>query len=160
MGNKTVIIAVVNRAYVEQDVESDSTMLDIFLSSFWLGEGTRSLIHHILLVAVDQIAYDRCMFLKMNCFRLETDGVDFKGEKIYMSQDFIKMMWRRTQFLLEVLKHGYNFIFTVSNSILSLFFFYLFYHHQLPFLMFKNNSFFNMSFNLYVYISCTFIFNK
>ncbi|KAL9303554.1 hypothetical protein ACSQ67_020817 [Phaseolus vulgaris] len=115
MGNKTVIIAVVNRAYVEQDVESDSTMLDIFLSSFWLGEGTRSLIHHILLVAVDQIAYDRCMFLKMNCFRLETDGVDFKGEKIYMSQDFIKMMWRRTQFLLEVLKHGYNFIFTDTD---------------------------------------------
>ncbi|KAK7382825.1 hypothetical protein VNO80_01922 [Phaseolus coccineus] len=115
MEKKTVIIAIVNRAYVEQDVESETTMLDIFLASFWLGEGTRSLIHHILLVAVDQIAYDRCKFLKMNCFRLETDGVDFKGEKIYMSQDFIKMMWRRTQFLLEVLKHGYNFIFTDTD---------------------------------------------
>ncbi|XP_047148216.1 uncharacterized protein At1g28695-like, partial [Vigna umbellata] len=102
MGNKTVIIAVVNKAYVEQDVESESTMLDIFLSSFWLGEGTRSLIHHILLVAVDQIAYERCQFLKLNCFRLETDGVDFEGEKVYMSHDFIKMMWRRTQFLLDV----------------------------------------------------------
>ncbi|KAK7382823.1 hypothetical protein VNO80_01919 [Phaseolus coccineus] len=112
MGKKTVIIAVVNRAYVEQDVESDTTMLDIFLTSFWLGEGTRSLIHHILLVAVDQVAYDRCKFLKLNCFRLETDGVDFEAEKVYMSQDFIKMMWRRTQFLLEVLKRGYNFVFT------------------------------------------------
>jgi len=115
MGNKTVIIAMVNRAYVEQDVESDTTMLDIFLNSFWLGEGTRSLIHHILLVVVDQIAYDRCQFLKLNCFRLETDGVDFEGEKVYMSQDFIKMMWRRTQFLLDVLKRGYNFVFTVCN---------------------------------------------
>ncbi|WVZ16496.1 hypothetical protein V8G54_009478 [Vigna mungo] len=115
MGNKTVIIAVVNRAYAEQDVESESTMLDIFLSSFWLGEGTRYLINHILLVAVDQISYERCQFLKMNCFRLETDGVDFEGEKVYMSQDFIKMMWRRTQFLLEVLKRGYNFVFTDTD---------------------------------------------
>ncbi|QCE04818.1 rhamnogalacturonan II specific xylosyltransferase [Vigna unguiculata] len=115
MGNKTVIIAMVNRAYVEQDVESDTTMLDIFLNSFWLGEGTRSLIHHILLVVVDQIAYDRCQFLKLNCFRLETDGVDFEGEKVYMSQDFIKMMWRRTQFLLDVLKRGYNFVFTDTD---------------------------------------------
>ncbi|KAG5043040.1 hypothetical protein JHK87_006955 [Glycine soja] len=115
MGNKTVIIAVVNKAYVDQDVESDTTMLDIFLGSFWLGEGTRSLIDHLLLVAVDQTAYDRCQFLKLNCFKLETDGVDFKGEKIYMSQDFIKMMWRRTFFLLEVLKRGYNFVFTDTD---------------------------------------------
>ncbi|GMN48293.1 hypothetical protein TIFTF001_017461 [Ficus carica] len=49
----------------------------------------------------------------MNCYRLETDGVDFKGEKLYMSADFIKMMWRRTWFLLEVLIRGYCFIFTV-----------------------------------------------
>ncbi|KAG2381109.1 hypothetical protein LR48_Vigan11g161700 [Vigna angularis] len=115
MGNKTVIIAVVNRAYAEQDVESDNTMLDLFLNSFWLGEGTRYLIDHILLVAVDQIAYERCQFLKMNCIKLETDGVDFKGEKVFMSQDFLKMMWKRTQFLLDVLKHGYNLIFTDTD---------------------------------------------
>ncbi|CAJ1948952.1 unnamed protein product [Sphenostylis stenocarpa] len=115
LGNKTVIIAIVNKAYVEEGVESKSSMLDIFLSSFWVGEGTRSLIHHILLVAVDQIAYDRCIFLNLNCFRLQTDGVDFEGEKIYMSQDFIKMMWRRTQFLLQVLKRGYNFVFTDTD---------------------------------------------
>ncbi|KAI8540236.1 hypothetical protein RHMOL_Rhmol09G0246800 [Rhododendron molle] len=29
-----------------------------------------------------------------------------------MSGDFIEMMWRRTLFLGDVLKHGYNFIFT------------------------------------------------
>ncbi|KAH1241616.1 Uncharacterized protein GmHk_07G019162 [Glycine max] len=115
MENKTVIIAIVNKAYVEQDVESDTTMLDIFLGSFWLGEGTRSLIDHLLIVTVDRTAYDRCQFLRLNCFRLETDGVDFEGEKIYMSQDFIKMMWRRTRFLLEVLKRGYNFVFTDTD---------------------------------------------
>jgi hypothetical protein len=111
---KTVILAVVNKAYVEQDVKGDAiTMFDLFLSSFWLGEGTRSLIDNLLIVAVDQTAYDRCQFLRLNCYRLETDGVDFGGEKIYMSQEFINMMWRRTSFLLEVLKRGYNLVFTV-----------------------------------------------
>ncbi|KAJ1415442.1 Nucleotide-diphospho-sugar transferase [Sesbania bispinosa] len=115
MGNKTVIIAVVNKAYADQDVKGDTTMLDLFLSSFWLGEGTRSLIDHLLIVAVDRTAYDRCQFLRLNCYKLETDGVDFEGEKLYMSQDFIKMMWRRTLFLLQVLKRGYNFVFTTEE---------------------------------------------
>lgn len=118
--NKTLIIAIVNKAYVEQDVKSDTTMLDLFLSSFWLGEGTRSLINHLLIVAVDRTSYDRCQFLRLNCFKLETNGVDFEGEKLYMSQDFIKMMWRRTLFLLDVLKRGYTFIFTVCYTILLL----------------------------------------
>lgn len=114
--NKTVIIAIINKAYVEQDVKGDAiTMFDLFLSSFWLGEGTRSLIDNLLIVAVDQTAYDRCQFLRLNCYKLETDGVDFGGEKLFMSQDFINMMWRRTFFLLEVLKRGYNFIFTDTD---------------------------------------------
>ncbi|KAK7277197.1 hypothetical protein RIF29_18348 [Crotalaria pallida] len=115
MGNKTVIIAIVNKAYADEDVEGDTTMLDIFLSSFWLGEGTRTLIDHLLIVAVDRTAYDRCMFLRLNCFRLETDGVYFEGEKLFMSQDFINMMWRRTLFLLDVLKRGYSFVFTDTD---------------------------------------------
>ncbi|XP_044502371.1 uncharacterized protein At1g28695-like [Mangifera indica] len=117
MPNKTVIIAVVNKAYVEQTVAADTTMLDIFLESFWLGEDTRELLDHLLIVAVDQTAYDRCMFKRLHCYILVTDGVDFAGEKVYMSRDFIKMMWRRTQFLLDVLKRGYNFIFTDTDVI-------------------------------------------
>ncbi|BBG97256.1 Nucleotide-diphospho-sugar transferase family protein [Prunus dulcis] len=115
IGNKTVIIAVVNKAYAVQEVKADTTMLDLFIESFWQGEDTRHLLDHLVLVAVDQMAYDRCQFLRLNCYRLETDGVDFGGEKLYMSQDFIKMMWRRTWFLLEVLKRGYNFIFTDTD---------------------------------------------
>ncbi|KAL6126887.1 hypothetical protein ACLB2K_074932 [Fragaria x ananassa] len=42
---------------------------------------------------------------------LETARVDFDAEEVYMSQDFIKMMWRRTLFLGETLKKGYSFIF-------------------------------------------------
>ncbi|KAI9100779.1 hypothetical protein K1719_024141 [Acacia pycnantha] len=117
MENKTVIVTFINKAYAEQDVNGDTTMFDLFLSSFWLGEDTRSLVDHLLVVAVDQTAYDRCRFFRLNCFKLETDdnGVDFGGEKLFMSADFIKMMWRRTLFLLQVLKRGYSFIFTDAD---------------------------------------------
>ncbi|KAI8564451.1 hypothetical protein RHMOL_Rhmol03G0182800 [Rhododendron molle] len=110
--NKTVIIAVVNKAYVE----GDKSMLDLFMDSFWLGDGTWGLIDHLLIVATDQVSYERCKFLRLHCYKLETDGEDFAGEKVYMSEDFIKMMWRRTRFLGDVLKRGYNFIFTKEVS--------------------------------------------
>ena len=117
MANKTVIITIINKAYADQDIQADTTMLDLFLESFWLGENTRPLLDNLLIVAIDQTAYDRCMFRRLNCYRLKTDGVDFEGEKVYMSEDFIKMMWTRTLFLIEVLKRGYSFIFTVSYSL-------------------------------------------
>lgn len=108
--NRTVIIAMVNKAYVEGD---DKSMLDLFLNGFWFGENTRDLVNHLLLVNVDQASYERCKFLRLHCYKLETDGVEFDREEVYMSNEFIKMMWRRTFFLGEVLVRGYNFIFTV-----------------------------------------------
>ncbi|XP_076891352.1 uncharacterized protein At1g28695-like [Bidens hawaiensis] len=108
---KTVILTMVNKAYVE----GDKAMLDIFLDGFWMGENTGSLVNHLLIIAVDQTAYERCMFRRLHCYRLKMDGVDFVGEKMYMSDDFIKMMWERTLFLGEVLKLGYNFIFTDTD---------------------------------------------
>ncbi|RXH94799.1 hypothetical protein DVH24_024483 [Malus domestica] len=95
MADKTVIIAIVNKAYVE----GDKPMLDLFLDGFWLGEDTRGLIPHLLLVAVDQTSF-------------EHDHANFESEKLYMSQEFIKMMWRRTLFLKDLLKWGYSFVFT------------------------------------------------
>ncbi|KMS99898.1 hypothetical protein BVRB_1g017460 [Beta vulgaris subsp. vulgaris] len=115
MKNKTVIIAVVNRAYVEGEVVPN--MLDLFLEGFWAGEGTRELVNHLMIVAVDQTAYERCIFRGLHCYRLVTDGVDFMGEKVFMSHDFINMMWSRTLFLRDVLKKGYNFIFTDTDVI-------------------------------------------
>ncbi|XP_059642496.1 uncharacterized protein At1g28695-like [Cornus florida] len=116
MFNKTLVIAMVNKAYVEQHNDDVyMTMLDLFLESFWVGEETRPLIDHLLLVAVDQTAYDRCKFRGLHCYKLVTDGVDYAGEKLFMSDEFINMMWRRTLFLLDVLKRGYNFIFTDTD---------------------------------------------
>ncbi|KAI3720895.1 hypothetical protein L2E82_31893 [Cichorium intybus] len=111
MANKTVIIAIVNKAYTD----GDKPMLDIFLDGFWLGEDTRSLTNHLLIVAVDQTAFERCKFLRLHCYKLKTDGGDLVGEKVYMSEEFIKMMWQRTRFLGDVLRRGYNFVFTDTD---------------------------------------------
>ncbi|XP_073298687.1 uncharacterized protein At1g28695-like [Primulina huaijiensis] len=109
--SKTLIITIINKAYVE----GDKPMLDLFLDGFWMGENTRNLTEHLLIVAMDQTSYERCRFLRLHCYKLETEGVDFVGEKLYMSEDFLKMMWRRTSFLRDVLKRGYNFIFTDTD---------------------------------------------
>ncbi|KAK2995210.1 hypothetical protein RJ640_000515, partial [Escallonia rubra] len=86
--------------------------LSFFLKVFGFEESTRTLLDHLLFVAMDLTAYDWYMFRRLNCNRLVTEGVDFACERLYKSDDFIKMMWRRTLFLLDVLKHGYSFIFT------------------------------------------------
>lgn len=111
MGNKTLIIAVLNKAYVE-----DNGILDLFLQSLREGENTEFLIKHLLLAAVDHTAFNRCTALELNCYQLVTEDVDFSQEVLYMSENFIKMMWRRTLFLGDILRHGYSFIFTVSCS--------------------------------------------
>ncbi|CAL9753219.1 unnamed protein product [Musa acuminata subsp. burmannicoides] len=107
MENRTLIIAILNKAYVEQNA-----MLDLFLQSLREGEDTEFLIDHLLFVAVDQRAFNRCRTLELHCYNLVTEGVDFSKEVFYMSDAFNNMMWRRTLFLGDVLRRGYSFIFT------------------------------------------------
>ncbi|XP_051129805.1 uncharacterized protein At1g28695-like [Andrographis paniculata] len=114
---KTLIIVVINEAYVEPIENEYPTMFDIFLEGFWIGDGVRSLVDHLLVVAMDEKAYNRCEYRRMNCYKLAAaaDGEAFAGEKVYMSNEFIEMMWRRTAFLLDVLGRGYSFIFTDAD---------------------------------------------
>ncbi|KAL6311604.1 hypothetical protein AAG906_039081 [Vitis piasezkii] len=96
MPNKTVIITIVNKAYVEGD---DTSMLDLF----WRASGS------------EKTAFDRCIFRRLHCYKMVSEDGDMDGEKLYMSKDFIKMMWRRTLLLLRVLERGYSFIFTDTD---------------------------------------------
>lgn len=109
MPNRTVIITTLNEAWAAK-----GSMMDLFLLSFRRGEGIAHLLDHLVIVTLDRRAHERCLQLHPYCFRLETEGVDFAGEKSFMTEDYLKMMWRRVRFLGDVLEMGYSFVFSVS----------------------------------------------
>ncbi|KAH8968642.1 hypothetical protein BDL97_03G138500, partial [Sphagnum fallax] len=110
MPNKTVILTPLNHAWVAVG------MLDIYFESFWEGENIQELVNHIVIVAVDKMTYDSCTQIHPHCFMLRTNGVNFSGEKVYMTEDYFRMTWRKIKFLQNVLEMGYNFIFSIVGT--------------------------------------------
>ncbi|KAG6523716.1 hypothetical protein ZIOFF_013593 [Zingiber officinale] len=110
MENKTVILTTLNAAWA-----SPGSIIDLFFQSFRTGDGTRRLLDHLVIIALDKKAYIRCISLHTHCFALYTEGVDFSDEKIYMTAGYLSMMWRRIEFLRVILEMGYNFIFSFTN---------------------------------------------
>ncbi|KAJ6689477.1 hypothetical protein OIU85_005843 [Salix viminalis] len=110
MEDKTVIITTLNEAWA-----APNTVIDLFLESFRTGQGTRRLLNHLVIVALDQKAYRRCMELHAHCFALVTRGLDFHREAHFMTDVYLEMMWRRIDFLRSLLELGYNFVFTDAD---------------------------------------------
>lgn len=111
MADKTVILTTLNEAWA-----APNSTFDLFLESFRIGNQTQRLLKHLVVIALDQKAYSRCLALHPHCFALTTKGVDFSaGEAFFMSTDYLKMMWRRIKFLHSVLEMGYNFVFTDAD---------------------------------------------
>ncbi|KAK8955683.1 hypothetical protein KSP40_PGU019596 [Platanthera guangdongensis] len=110
MEDRTVILTTLNAAWA-----SNGTIIDLFLESFRIGNGTRSLLDHLVIIAFDKKAYLRCVAIHHHCFALATEGVDFSVQENFMTDGYLKMMWRRIDFLRIVLEMGYNFIFTDAD---------------------------------------------
>lgn len=109
--NDTVILTTLNEAWA-----APGSVIDLFLNNFRFGEGTERLLNHIVIIALDQKAFSRCLVLHKHCFSLVTEGVDFHQEAYFMTDAYLKMMWRRIDFLRSVLEIGFNFVFTGSIS--------------------------------------------
>lgn len=103
-----MILTTINEAWARP-----GSVTDLFLESFRIGYNTRKLLDHLVIIALDKKAYIRCLSIHVHCFGLITKGVDFSGEKKFMTKDYLKMMWRRIDFLRFVLERGYNFVFSV-----------------------------------------------
>lgn len=117
MKDKTVILTTLSEAWAVP-----GSVFELFLESFRKGVDTRKLLDHLVVIALDSNAFARCLSIHVHCLPLVTEGIDFSGgEKFFMSHDYLKMMWRRIDFLRSVLVMGYNFVFTVC---LALFFCY------------------------------------
>ncbi|XP_071693619.1 uncharacterized protein At4g15970-like [Rutidosis leptorrhynchoides] len=110
INNNTIIITTINDAWAEPN-----SMFDLLLKSFQSGNQTQRFLKHLLVVALDQKAYDCCLKVHPHCYYLSTDGVDFSEEAYFMAADYLKMMWRRIYFLRSVLDLGYNFLFTDAD---------------------------------------------
>ncbi|XP_022949315.1 uncharacterized protein At4g15970-like [Cucurbita moschata] len=108
--DKTVILTTLNAAWAEPD-----SLLDLFLKSFHSGNGTQRLLKHLVIVCLDAKAYQRCVASHPHCYQLDTEGANFSGEAYFMTADYLKMMWRRIQFLTSVLEMGFSFVFTDSD---------------------------------------------
>ncbi|KAE8688203.1 protein transport protein Sec24-like [Hibiscus syriacus] len=108
-GNKTVILTTLNDAWA-----STNSVVDLFLKSFMLGEGTHWLLNHLEIIVLDEKAYNCCQVVHKHCFSLVTEDVDFQQEAYFMTPNYLKMMWRRIDFLRSVLDLGYSFVFTLD----------------------------------------------
>ncbi|KAI3728259.1 hypothetical protein L6452_16892 [Arctium lappa] len=110
ISNNTIIMTTLNDAWAEPN-----SMFDLLLESFQIGNQTQRFLNHLVVVALDQKAYDRCLKLHPHCYNLSTDGEDFSAEAYFMAADYLKMMWRRIDFLHTVLDLGYDFLFTDAD---------------------------------------------
>lgn len=108
MPDRTVILTTLNDAWAES-----GSVIDLFLGSFRIGKDTKKLLNHLVIVAMDEKAHSRCISIHPHCYFLSTAGVNFTAEKRFMTPDYLKLMWRRIEFLGKVLELGYNFVFTV-----------------------------------------------
>ncbi|XP_042498478.1 uncharacterized protein At4g15970-like [Macadamia integrifolia] len=110
MEDRTVILTTINKAYA-----GPGSILDLFLESFHIGERTKGLLNHLLILAMDQEAFDRCKAIHPHCYPLTTTGVDFSAEKQFITRDYFKLKWKRIEILRTILELGYSFIFTDAD---------------------------------------------
>uniref|UniRef100_A0A0E0LJG5 Nucleotide-diphospho-sugar transferase domain-containing protein n=1 Tax=Oryza punctata TaxID=4537 RepID=A0A0E0LJG5_ORYPU len=105
--DKTVLMTAINEAWA-----APGSFLDVFLESFRHGEGTEHLVRHLLVVAMDGRAFERCNAVHQFCYWFRVEGMDFAAEQSYMKGDYLEMMWRRNRFQQTILELGYTFLFT------------------------------------------------
>lgn len=81
MPNKTVIITSVNQAYWS----SPNSIIELFLESFRVGEGTQALLDHLVIIAMDEESYERCKVIHKHCYYFRIKGADFSREAVHVS---------------------------------------------------------------------------
>ena len=120
-GNKTVILTTLNEAWAKPH-----SIFDLFLESFQIGNNTQRLLNYLLVICLDEKAYNHCLVIHPHCYHLRTAGINFSGDAFFMTPDYLQMMWRRIEFLAVVLEKGYNFVFTVFSTSFSPTYFYIY----------------------------------
>ena len=106
--HKNIIMTSVNEAWA-----APGSLLDLFLEGFRAGEGIARFVDHLLIVALDDGAFRRCRDVHPHCYRLAVAGRNFTDEKVFMSEDYLDLVWSKVKLQQRILELGYNFLFTV-----------------------------------------------
>ncbi|KAK4846145.1 hypothetical protein QYF36_013578 [Acer negundo] len=95
---RTLIVSMVGQALAS----GPGSVLDLFIESFHVGHGTKPLLNHLLIVALDSKAFHYCKSMHPNCFYLTSKKPSLLPHLKY-------------KFLQELIELGYNFIFTDAD---------------------------------------------
>lgn len=89
--------------------EAQNAIFDLFAESFEAGHGTRSLLNHMVVLALDRGAFEHCESLHLHCY-FPNYTSNFENRENRETT----MMKRQIEFSKTVLQLGYNFIYTVN----------------------------------------------
>ncbi|XP_059450066.1 uncharacterized protein At4g15970-like [Corylus avellana] len=112
MADKTVIVTILDETWA-----SPGSVLDLFLESFRVGQGTQRFLNHLVVVALDNQAFQYCNAIHPHCFQLPLFESKIAAvEGLFTTPDHLMLNRRRNDILLQVIELGYNLVFTEADS--------------------------------------------
>lgn len=110
MADRTVMLTILDETWA-----SPGSVLDLFLESFRIGQGTQRFLNHLVVVSLDNQAFQYCNSIHPHCFQLPPFESKFAAGKGLTSSDHLMLNNKRINaILLQVIELGYNLVFTVS----------------------------------------------
>uniref|UniRef100_A0ACD5V1Q9 Uncharacterized protein n=1 Tax=Avena sativa TaxID=4498 RepID=A0ACD5V1Q9_AVESA len=103
--DRTVIITCVNQAWA-----APGSLLDLFLESFRIGDGSARLLPHVLVVAMDPASHARCLAVHHHCYHYAIPGTT--SDKFFGPEEWMDLVWSKLKLQRRVLELGYGFLFT------------------------------------------------
>ncbi|CAN0891396.1 Uncharacterized protein At4g15970 [Linum grandiflorum] len=112
--NKTVILVTITEALARP-----GSMLDLFLESFWVGNGTQELLRHLVIVSLDRKAHQRCQAVHPHCYEMPSSSTkdlsNLTTDASFMTQEYLVVVWRKIELVASVLQLGYDLILTDAD---------------------------------------------
>ncbi|KAL5797177.1 hypothetical protein ACOSQ2_001997 [Xanthoceras sorbifolium] len=105
MADRTVIVSIVDETWASPS----GSILDLFLESFHVGQGTKPLLNHLLIVALDTKAFQYCNSIHPHCFYLTNPPQKYTSKKPLLIPHL------KYKFLQELIELGYNFVSTDAD---------------------------------------------
>ncbi|XP_050256777.1 uncharacterized protein At4g15970-like [Quercus robur] len=110
MEDRTVILTILDGTW-----GSPGSVLDLFLESFRIGQKTQRFLNHLVVAALDNQTYRYCTSIHPHCFQLTPVTSKLAKRKGSTSPDHLMLKKIKYDLLLEVIKLGYNIVFTEAD---------------------------------------------